>query len=171
LSGVVRPALIFLLSVAMLSAAESHLDDSCPTSRQHGFDFVIGNWLVRDSSGHAVGTATISRAYGGCILIERWLGVGSTGESLGIIGYQPESGSWRRDFLDPGGSVLTLEGQRNGASMKMTGKDYPTEGIRMHRVTWSPRSDGAVEERWQTSADAGRTWQLKFYGRFYRIAE
>ena len=41
----------------------------------------------------------------------------------------------------------------------------------MHRVAWTPTSDGAVEERWQTSTDAGRSWQAKFYGVFHRIAE
>jgi len=166
-----RPALMVLLSAVILSAAESHLDESCATAQHHEFDFVIGNWLVRDSSGQAVGTATIARAYGGCVLIETWLGVGSAGESLGVLGYQPERGRWHRDFLDPGGVVLSLEGKRDGAAMVMTGKDYPPDGVRMHRVAWTPTHEGAVEERWQTSADAGRTWQVKFYGVFHRIAE
>lgn len=166
-----KPALVALLSAAMVSAAEGRPDESCSTAQHHEFDFVIGNWLVRDSAGQAVGTATVAKAYGGCVLIETWLGVGSAGESLGIIGYQAERRSWHRDFLDPGGVVLTLEGNRNGAAMEMTGKDYPANGPRMHRLTWSPGSNGTVEERWQTSADAGRSWQVKFYGVFYRIAE
>jgi hypothetical protein len=28
-----------------------------------------------------------------------------------------------------------------------------------------------VEERWLTSADAGRSWQVRFHGVFQRIAE
>jgi hypothetical protein len=155
----------------MVSAAESHSGESCATAQHHEFDFVVGNWLVRDSSGQAIGTATVAKAYGGCVLIETWLGVGSAGESLGVIGYQPDRRRWRRDFLDPGGVALTLEGRMDGAAMVMTGKDYRADGVRMHRVAWTPTPDGAVEERWQTSADAGRSWKIKFYGVFHRISE
>jgi hypothetical protein len=155
----------------MVSAAESQSGESCATVHHHEFDFVIGNWLVRDSAGQAIGTVTVAKAYGGCVLIETWLGVGSAGESLGVIGYQPESRRWHRDFLDPGGVVLALEGEWDGAAMVMTGKDYQPDGARMHRVAWTPRSDGAIEERWQTSTDAGRSWQAKFNGMFHRISE
>ena len=166
-----RPIQVLMLSAAIVSAAEGPHDESCATAQHHEFDFVVGNWLVRDATGHVSGTATVAKSYGGCVLIETWRGVGSAGESLGVIGYQPESRRWHRDFLDPGGVVLTLEGERDGATMLMTGKDYPTDGVRMHRVTWSPTTGGAVEQRWQTSADAGRSWQVKFYGVFQRIAE
>jgi hypothetical protein len=166
-----RPVLAVLLSAAMVSAAAPQPGESCATLDHHEFDFVIGNWLVRDSSGRATGTATIARAYGGCVLIETRLGVGRAGESLGIIGYLPEQGHWHRDFLAPGGGVLSLEGERDGAAMVMTGRDYPADGPRMHRVAWTPTADGAVEERWQTSADAGRSWQVRSYGVFHRIAE
>jgi hypothetical protein len=167
----VRPVLVALLSAALAFAPQSQADEPCATVRHREFDFVVGNWLVRDSSGQAIGTATVARAYGGCVLVETWVGVGRTGESLGILGYQPERRRWHRDFLAPGGGVLSLEGERVGAAMVMTGRDYPADGARMHRVAWSSRSDGAVEERWQTSVDAGRSWQGHFYGVFHRISE
>ena len=166
-----RRALIVLLSAAMLAAAGSPREQPCATAERHEFDFVLGNWLVRDGSGRAVGTATIARAYGGCVLIETWLGAGSVTESLGIIGFQPESGRWHRDFLDPGGVVLSLAGQMEGPAMVMTGKEYRPEGVRMHRLSWQPGKDGTVEELWQTSSDDGRSWQLRFRGVFHRIAE
>ena len=166
-----RPVQVVMLSAALVSAAEGTRDQACATAQHHEFDFVIGNWLVRDSSGQVTGTATIAKGYGGCVLIETWQGVGRAGESLGVIGYRPESRRWHRDFLDPGGVVLTLEGERDGAAMVMTGKEYPADGVRMHRVAWAPRSDGAIEERWQTSADEGRSWQVRFYGVYHRIAE
>ncbi len=166
-----RPILVALLSAALLSAAESHPGESCATVEYRQVDFLLGNWLVRDASGTAVGTATFAKRYGGCVLLETWLGVGSAGESLGVIGYQPERRRWQRDFLDSSGVVLTLEGQTNGTAMVLTGRDYPADGVRMHRLAWTPRSDGAIEERWQTSADGGRSWQIRFSGVFQRIAE
>jgi hypothetical protein len=155
----------------MISAAERRPGEPCETAQHHEFDFVVGNWLVRDASGRVAGTATVAKAYGGCVLIETWLGVGSASGSLGVIGYQQKAGRWHRDFLDSGGVVLSLEGQREGPAMVMTGKDYPADGPRLHRVTWSAQGDGTVQEQWYTSVDAGRSWQVKFDGVFHRIAE
>ena len=67
--------------------------------------------------------------------------------------------------------MLAFDGHLDGATMVMTGKDYQSDVVRINRVTWTPRSDGSVEERWQTSTDAGRSWQAHFYGVLQRIAE
>jgi hypothetical protein len=168
--GVVRSAVLALGSAAMLFAAEP-LHAQCSSAQHHQFDFVVGNWLIRDSSGHASGTVTVSREYGGCVLIERWRGVGNAGEGLGVIGYQPERQTWHRDYIDHGGFVLAFEGHLDGATMVMAGTDYQSDVARMHRVTWTRQRDGSVEERWQTSSDAGRSWQTHLYGLLSRIAE
>jgi hypothetical protein len=168
--GVVRILVLALGSAAMLCVAEPP-QAQCSSAQHHQFDFVVGNWLVRDSSGHAIGTVTVSHEYGGCVLIERWRGVGNSGEGLGVIGYQPASKTWHRDFIDHTGFVSSIDGHLDGATMVMTGKDYQPDVVRMHRVTWTPRSDGSVEERWQTSGDDERSWQVRFYGVLERIAE
>jgi hypothetical protein len=41
----------------------------------------------------------------------------------------------------------------------------------MHRVTWTRKPDGSVQERWQTSADAGQSWEVRLDGVLQRIAE
>jgi hypothetical protein len=169
--GFVRFVVLALGSAAVLIAAEPPPTLSRSTPEQNQFDFVIGNWLVRDSSGHVIGTTTFSKEYGGCVLIERWRGVGPAGEGLGVIGFKPASKTWHRDFIDQGGYVLAFDGQRDGASMAMTGKDYQPDAVRMHRVTWTPKSNGSVEARWQTSTDAGQSWRMHFYGVLERIAE
>jgi hypothetical protein len=168
--GAVRRVVLALGSAAMLFAAEPLLAQ-CTGPQHHQFDFVVGNWLVRDSSGHVIGTVTVSHEYGGCVLIERWRGVADSGEGLGAIGYQSGSGTWHREYIDHGGFVLAFDGHLDGATMVMTGKDYQSDAARMHRVTWTRKSDGSVEERWQTSTDAGQSWQTHFYGVLERIAE
>jgi hypothetical protein len=168
--GVVRLVALALGSAAIPRAAEP-LYEQCSGAEHRQFDFVVGNWLVRDSSGHAIGTVTLSREYGGCVLIERWRGVANAGEGLGVIGYQPGSRTWHRDFIDHGGSVLAFDGHMEGTTMVMMGKQYSSDGVRLNRVTWTPRTDRSVEERWQTSTDDGRSWHTHFYGLFYRIAE
>lgn len=171
MSAVVHTVAMALGSAALLFAAEPVSAQLCATAEHRQFAFVIGNWLVRDSSGHVIGTTTLSQAYSGCVLLERWHGAAKAGEGLGVIGYQPGKGTWHRDFLDPSGSVVEIDGHVEGATMVMTGKDYPSDRVRMHRVTWAPRPDGTVLERWQTSMDAGESWQAHFYGVFERIAE
>jgi hypothetical protein len=132
---------------------------------------MVGNWLASDSSGHTIGTTTIRKAYGGCALIERWRGTGRSDEGLGVIGYDPARGSWHRDFIDRRGFVLALDGRREGPAMVMTGSDYETDVARMNRVSWAPRGDGTIEQRWQTSTDGGRSWQLNVHTLLRRIAE
>jgi hypothetical protein len=166
---VVRIVALALGSAAMLAAAEP-LQAQCSSAQHHQFDFVVGNWLVRDSSGHAIGTVTVSHEYSGCVLIERWRGVGNAGEGLGVIGYQPGSNTWHRDYIDHGGFVLAFDGHVDGATMVMTETDYQSGVARMHRLAWTRKSNGSVEERWQTSTD-GRSWQVHFYGVLERIAE
>jgi len=70
------------------------------------------------------------------------------------------------------GFVLAIDGRMDGATMVITRKDYPNPGVmRMHRLTWTPKSDGSVEELWQTSTNAGRSWHVLFDGVFRRLAE
>jgi hypothetical protein len=170
-TGVVRGVLLALGSAALTFAAEPLHAQACTTPEHHQFDFVLGNWLVRDSSGHAIGTITVSKEYGGCVLIEQWHSVANASEGLGVVGYQPARGRWHREYLDGRTSLLAFDGHGDGATMVMTGTDYPPDGPRLHRVTWTRQTDGAVEERWLTSTDAGRSWQALFYGILRRIAE
>ena len=160
---------VALLSATTLSGAEQ--TSSHTTAPHDPFDFIVGNWLVRDSSGRAIGSASVTKEYGGCVLVEKWRGVGKSREGLGVVGYQPATKTWHRDFIDDSGFVLAFDGQFDGAAMVMTGKDYQSDVTRMHRLTWTPKSDGSVEERWQTSTDAGQSWQEHFHGVFQRIAE
>ena len=166
-----RPVLITLLSAAMLSAAGSPPAEPCATAERHELDFMIGNWLVRDPAGKAIGTATVARAYAGCVLIETWRDAGSGRASLGIIGFELESGTWRRDFLDSAGVVLSLAGRVEGTALAMSGNEYRAEGVRSHRVRWTSRAGGGIDQRWQISADGGRSWQLRQQGAFERISE
>lgn len=135
-------------------------------------DVLVGNWLVRDPVGRPVATVTITREYGGCVYIEKRRGAGDAGETLGVIGHLPDRGAWRRDALDPGGAVQTLEGAWDGTRVVLAGKDYQDPAaVRLQRLTWTPRHDGSVEEQWQTSADGGESWQTRAHGVLRRYGE
>ncbi len=143
-----------------------------PGAPREELDFLLGNWLARDPSGRAVATVTISREYGGCVYVEKRRGAGSAGETLGVIGRPAAGAAWRRDVLDPGGFVLTFEGTWDGTRVVLSAKDYQDPVVtRLHRVTWTPRPDGAVEELWQTSTDDGQSWQARSQSVLRRYGE
>jgi hypothetical protein len=160
-----------ILTVASLLGATQPLTASCSTSKHHQLDFLAGNWVVRDRSGRVLGIESVSKEHGGCSLIELWREAGNGREGLGVIGYRPETGAWHHDLMIHVGFVLSLDGEMDGASMTMTGKEYPGRGVtRIHRIRWTPTRDG-VEQLWQTSIDDGRSWQVHFEGVFQRISE
>jgi hypothetical protein len=132
-------------------------------------DFLAGNWIVRDRSGRVLGTDSISKA--GCTWIELWREAASGREGLGVR-YQLADGTWHQELITHTGFVLSLDGTMDGASLVMTGKEYPGRGvIRIHRIRWTPMHDGTIEQLWQTSTDDGQSWQVHFEGVFQRISE
>ena len=34
----------------------------------------------------------------------------------------------------------------------------------LNRITWTPLADGKLRQRWDSTADGGKTWQLQFDG-------
>jgi hypothetical protein len=48
----------------------------------------------------------------------------------------------------------------HGIIAEDTGKVYAESSVtRMHHITWTPKSDGFVEELWRTSTDGGQSCQ------------
>lgn len=161
-----------LLLIPIILTVAVPLTASCSTAKHRELDFLVGNWLVRDRSGRVLGVDSVSKDHGGCSLIELWREAVTGKEGLGVIGYRPEKGTWHQDLMIHVGFVLSVEGGREGAGMVLTGKEYPGPGvIRIHRIRWTPTSDGSVEQLWQTSIDDGQSWQVHFEGVFQRISE
>ena len=161
-----------ILTVASILGPTLPIAAQCSTAKHRELDFLVGNWVVRDRSGRVLGIDSFSKDHGGCSLVELWREAVTGKEGLGVIGYRPENGVWHQDLMIHVGFVLSVEGGRDGASMVMTGKEYPGRGVtRIHRIRWTPTSDGSVEQLWQTSIDDGRSWQVHFEGVFQRISE
>lgn len=167
-----RLLILIILTVASFLAPTLPIAAQCWTAKHRELDFLVGNWVVRDRSGRVLGVDSISKDHSGCALIELWREAVSRKEGLGVIGYRPETGVWHQDLMIHVGFVLSLEGGRDGASMVLTGKEYPGRGVtRIHRLRWTPAIDGSIEQLWQTSIDDGRSWQVHFEGVFQRISE
>jgi hypothetical protein len=143
---------------------------SAPEHRQ--FDFWLGEWEVTGGPklDRIVGHNTIRKVSSGCALAEHWVNAGGRdGHSLNA--YDAEARQWTQFWIGSDGVVLRLAGGLRGKAMEMEGRLRLTTargGEQWQRIRWIPQDDGSVQQHWQTSDDAGNTWQTSFLGIYRR---
>ena len=133
----------------------------CSAPEHRAFDFWLGSWRVT-SGDQLAGHNTISRSLDGCVLREEWRGAkGTTGSSLNV--YNRSRKTWQQFWVDNQGGVLELSGNLDDSgAMVMQGES----GGARQRITWRRHEDGSVQQLWEQSADAGKTWNTVFDGRY-----
>lgn len=169
-----RLVLLLILCLIPLCACAQPADEppaiseACAEPAFRAFDFWIGRWVVRDSTGTQVGTSHISRIAGGCGIREEWAGSsGSRGTSLNY--YDAADGAWHQDWVGSGGLILHLSGGLDSGAMVLTGERFSDEGPVIDRIRWRALPDGRVRQAWTMSTDGGATWRQAFVG-FYEAA-
>ena len=110
---------------------------TAPEFRQ--FDFWIGDWEVRDTSGTTVyGSNRIESILGGCALQEHWTSAtpGQSGTSFNI--YYPPRRLWHQTWVDSSGGFLLLDGRYQDGAMRLSGTMPRRDGVMVrHRINWS----------------------------------
>jgi hypothetical protein len=143
---------------------------ACGTAEYRQFDFWVGDWVVHGGpkGDQLQGTSRIERADNGCWLVEHWHSArGSDGTSLNA--WDAQYKVWRQFWTGADGVVLRLEGGLQGGAMVMTGELPRAQGgVQLQKIRWTHGDDGSVEQRWETSDDAGASWQLAFLGVYTR---
>jgi hypothetical protein len=133
------------------------------------FDFWLGEWEVRQNTpeGALAGHNRIERVAGGCGLVESWTGAkGTIGTSLNL--YDAGAKRWQQTWVDSSGTLLRLEGGREGDAMVMTGELPGPDGKPLRqRISWQALEDGSVRQHWQASPD-GKQWTTAFDGIYRR---
>jgi hypothetical protein len=141
---------------------------ACSTAAYRQFDFWLGDWVVHGGpdGGQLQGTSRIERSGNGCWLVEHWHSArGSDGTSLNA--WDAQYKVWRQFWTGADGVVLRLEGGLQDGAMVMVGELPRAQGgMQLQRIRWTPDADGSVEQRWETSDDAGASWQVAFLGRY-----
>ena len=138
----------------------------CADDAHRQFDFWLGDWVVHGGpdGDRLQGHNRIERSGNGCWLSEHWRSAtGNDGTSLNA--WDAQHKVWRQFWVGADGVVLRLEGGLRDGAMVMTG-ELPTAngGMQRQRITWTPRDDDSVTQRWETSDDAGASWQVAFLG-------
>ena len=166
-------ALLFLLALPLArgQSADStaSISEACADPAFRAFDFWLGPWVVRDSTGTQVGTSRISIVAEGCGILEEWAGTsGSRGTSLNY--YDPSSGTWHQDWVGNDGVLLHLSGGPVEGGMVLEGtRKRDGETVR-DQIRWRELRDGRVRQEWRRSTDGGETWTRVFLG-LYEPAE
>jgi len=139
----------------------------CASSAERQFDFWVGEWTVKNPDGSPAGTSSITRELDGCLIREHYRGAGGfEGESLNH--YQKDSETWRQVWVDNTGQELaTLDGRFTDGRMVLEGNRRTAQGERRNRITWSALEAGLVRQVWESSTDGGKTWELRFDGRYF----
>lgn len=146
---------------------------ACSHGKYHEFDFWLGEWAVFGPQGKLAGRSSITRTLGDCVIHEHWRNASSTVEGRSFNLYDGLSKVWRQYWVDNAGGTLMLEGGIVHGSMVLTGTrpHLQTGAPQLQRITWTANQDGSVRQLWETSDDAGKTWQSSFDGTYRRHAD
>lgn len=140
----------------------------CSSAEYREFDFWLGQWEVSGGPkmDTVVGSNRIEKVSSGCALAEHWVNAnGRDGRSLNV--YEATTGQWTQFWIGSDGVVLRLSGGREGRDMLLRGAlSGKGGGEQLQRIRWSPRDDGSVVQRWDTSDDDGASWQTSFLGHY-----
>ncbi len=137
----------------------------CSASEYRQFDFLLGDWEVRGRQGNQLlGTDRYERSANGCWLQEHWHSA-QGGEGTSLSSWDTNYRVWRQYWSGGDGTVLRIEGGLQDGTMTMRGVlPGKTRGEQWQRLVWTPNADGSVTQQWETSDDAGKSWQVSFLG-------
>ena len=169
-----RALLLALLASAgplALRAQDAAAADSvCAKPAFRRFDFWVGDWVVRDTTGKVIGHNTITRDVGGCAVHEHWTSAspkGGAGESL--TAFSPFDRRWHQLYVGGGGYILSMSGDFEGDRLVML-VDRGAGATTIERWSWTPLDASRVRQTSAVSTDGGKTWKTQFDGVYERTA-
>jgi hypothetical protein len=158
------PGLLLLAPCVHAQQRTSPPAAPCSSAEHHAFDFWIGRWEVRGSDGKLLGTSWVEPVSGGCALVEHWTGAGSGG-GTSLNFYDRATGAWEQTWIGNRGGALHLRGGLHDGRMVLEGFTQGPDGRSVRqRITWSRLDEGRVRQLWESSTDAGASWQTVFDG-------
>jgi hypothetical protein len=142
-----------------------------PCRAEHAFDFWVGDFDASPWNGPASpsrGRLHNTREYEGCVIVERWDGAsGSHGMSMSF--YDLNRKAWRMVWNADDNQSNDFEGRYENGAMRFEGWVLGADGKRLlARNVLENVSADTIRHVYSTSADGGRTWEVKSDGRFVR---
>lgn len=144
-------------------AAEAPQQACVPPTRvrYHWFDFIVGDWEMREAGEHgrALGRLSVAKDLSDCLL--EWKFRGRQGyRGTAFAAFHFPTLQWHRTWIDENGIRIGLTGQLEGGNMVFTGSRVVKPGrSQVVRATWEPVDPSTVKEHWETSDDDGANWE------------
>ncbi len=136
-------------------------------ARYRVFDFWIGDWDVYadEDRTQKVGRNVITKEMDGCFLRELWTSAnGIQGESINYL--DPQSGTWKQNWVSQIGGVVRYEGTFSDGAMRMEGVSIAPDGTAEEaQVVWTP-IEGGVKHTIRHRKEGG-DWYAYFTGYYY----
>jgi hypothetical protein len=166
-----RTLAAMVLPMSLTVAAAASAAEPCAATEFRQFDFWAGQWDVKDAQGKDAGRNVITIEERGCVLVERWHSA-SGGTGMSINYYDPRATSWTQHWVGLGLILTMTGGLRDGAMIMQGPLQYVADRrVTLLRGTWTKLEDGRVRQRFEESADEGRTWTEWFDGYYSRARE
>ena len=163
---------MFLMSILLPAAVHAAQDSrpcaSLPEARQ--FDFWVGRWEVRDTSGRIAGTNEIQLILGDCVLLENWTGArGVTGKSLNT--FNKSKRKWQQTWVDDHGEVIEfVDGEYKDGAMRFRSESREPDGkLSLRRLSFHNLGKDKVRQLCVQSLDGGHTWTPEYDLTYSRI--
>jgi tetratricopeptide (TPR) repeat protein len=125
-------------------------------SRQ--FDFWIGEWDVKSTTGQPAGKSKIELLLGECVIYENWTSAppqNYAGKSFNL--YNSGSGKWMQTWVDDKGAVIEfIDGEYK--DNKMVFVTRPDNQNQITRLTFFNLDKNNVRQLFEVTSDAGKTW-------------
>lgn len=140
------------------------------------FDFWVGTWELtgrsRTTPGKDVWTDTraknvITKTLKSRVIEENFSMTGFSGQSWSV--YNPTSKQWQQTWVDDSGSYLLLVGGYAAGKMILTQTNTPP-GVKMRMVFSNIKKD-SFKWDWQSSRDAGKTWETQWELNYKRASK
>ncbi|MFN2387825.1 MAG: hypothetical protein ABR576_16340 [Thermoanaerobaculia bacterium] len=112
-----------------------------------------------------MGSSEVRRAAGGCALREHWTGTdGFLGTSL--TARDPATRRWRQTWLDNRRQRIEYTGGPRRHGFEFSSDHRAPGGKRVIRLTLWPEPPGRIRQKWEQSADGGKSWRVDFDGTY-----
>ncbi|MDQ6825710.1 MAG: hypothetical protein M3Z14_00725 [Candidatus Eremiobacteraeota bacterium] len=157
-------ALMFsiLLSLTVPSSATQAKHPDCSAPVYHQFDFWAGDFVVHDRSGVLQGTNIVTHEYDGCVLQEHWKSADDPQIGTSLSFYDIRTKQYIHFWVDSWGNTVELHGHMQGKSMVMQGERLTPDGnLAIERTRWTALNDRQLNQFWDYSLDAGKTWKTR----------
>jgi tetratricopeptide (TPR) repeat protein len=135
------------------------------------FDFWIGEWDVKSTTGQQAGTSSIQLMLGECVIYENWTSAppqNYAGKSFNLV--NAATGKWMQTWVDDKGAVIEfIDGEYKDNKLVFVTK--PDSQNQITRLTFFNIEPNLVRQLFEVTIDDGKSWKTTTDLYYHRISK